>query len=64
MNRECKVESIEGETVPPYFYSIACFYVFPNTVFRIVKDIVPSERGRCEITDVNKRFFEECKLQV
>lgn len=64
MNRDLKVESIEGETDTPYYYSIASFYVFPNTVIKVAKDIVPSERGRYEITDVNKRFFEECKLQV
>lgn len=63
MNRDRKVESIEGETDTPY-YSIASFYVFPNTVIKVAKDIVPSERGRYEITDVNKRFLEECKLQV
>lgn len=64
MNRDRKVESIEGETDAPYYYSIASFYVFPNSVLRIAKEIAPSERGRYEITDVNKRFFKECKLQV
>ena len=64
MNRDRKIECIEGETDAPYYYSIASFYVFPNSVLRVAKDIVPSERGRYEITDVNKRFFEECKLQV
>lgn len=64
MNRDRKVESIEGETDTPYYYSIASFYVFPNSVLKVAKEIAPSERGRYEITDVNKRFFEECKLQV
>lgn len=64
MDRNRKVESIEGETDTPYYYSIASFYVFPNSVLRIARDIAPSERGRYEITDVNKRFFKECKLQV
>lgn len=64
MNRDRKIECIEGETDAPYYYSIASFYVFPNSVLRIAKEIAPSERGRYEITDVNKRFFKECKLQV
>lgn len=64
MNHDRKVESIEGETATNYYYSIASFYVFPNTVLQVAKDIVPSERGRYEITDVNKRFLEVCKLQV
>lgn len=64
MNRDRKVESIVGETETNYYYSIASFYVFPNSVIKVAKEIMPSERGRYEITDVNKRFFEECKLQV
>lgn len=41
------------------------FYVFPNSVIKHVCSLDLSERGgRLEITDVNKRFFEECKLQV
>lgn len=64
MGSDRKVESIEGETDSTYYYSIASFYVFPHSVLRIARDIAPSERGRYEITDVNKRFFKECKLQV
>ena len=64
MNSKRKVESIVGETKTNFYYSIASFYVFPNTVLKIAKEIVPSDRGRYEITDVNKHFFEECKLQV
>ena len=64
INRDRKVESIEGATDTNYYYSIASFYVFPNSVLKIAKDLVPSERGRYEITDVNKHLFEECKLQV
>ncbi len=64
MNRDRKIESIVGVTNTNDYYSIASFYVFPNTVLKVAKEIAPSERGRYEITDVNKRFFEECKLQV
>lgn len=64
MGSDRKVESVVGDTDTLYYYSIASFYVFPNSVLRVASDIVPSERGRYEITDVNKRFFNECKLQV
>ena len=59
-----KIERIEGETDAQYFYSIASFYVFPNSVIKYANNIELSERGRYEITDVNKKFFEDCKLQV
>ena len=64
MNRDRKIESIVGVTNTNDYYSIASFYVFPNTVLKVAKEIVPSERGRYEITDVNKCFFDKCKLQV
>lgn len=64
MNRDRKIESIVGVTNTNNYYSIASFYVFPNTVLKVAKEIVPSERGRYEITDVNKCFFDKCKLQV
>ena len=63
-NRDRKIESIIGVTNTNDYYSIASFYVFPNTVLKVAKEIVPSERGRYEITDVNKYFFDKCKLQV
>ena len=64
MRNSKKVERIEGETDTHFFYSIASLYVFPNSVIEHAKNIELSERGRYEITDINKRFFEECKLQV
>ena len=64
MNREWKVEDIVGTSEQVHYLSIASFYVFPNSVIKHACSIDYSERGRLEITDVNKRFFEECKLQV
>ena len=64
MNRERKVERVVGETDTQFYYSIASLYVFPSSVVGHARSIMPSERGRYEITDVNKRFFDECKLQV
>lgn len=64
MDKDRKPLSIMGDMDASHYYSIASLYVFPNKVVDIAKEIKPSERGRYEITDVNKRFFEECKLQV
>lgn len=64
VDREQNVLDIVGTNEARYYYSIASIYVFPNSVIKHVKNIGLSERGRLEITDVNKRFFEECKLQV
>ena len=64
INRERKVERVVGGTDTHFYYSIACLYVFPSSVVGHARNIMPSERGRYEITDVNKRFFDECKLQV
>lgn len=64
MGTDNKVERIEGETDSQYFYSIASFYVFPNSVIKYANNIELSQRGLYEITDVNKKFFEDCKLQV
>ena len=64
MDKDRKPLSIEGDMDTNYYYSIASLYVFPSKLVDIAKEIMPSERGRYEITDVNKRFFEECKLQV
>ena len=64
MDKDRKHLSIEGDMDTNYYYSIASLYVFPNKVVDIAKEIMPSERGRYEILNVNKRFFEECKLQV
>lgn len=64
MDKDRKPLSIMGDMDASHYYSIASLYVFPNKVMDIAKEIMPSERGRYEITDVNKRFFEESKLQV
>ena len=46
------------------YYSITGLYVFPNSVLQQLDRIEPSERGKFEITSINKLFFEDCKLQI
>lgn len=64
MDKDGHVQQLLGNDDVRYYYSIASFYVFPNNVINKVASLQPSERGRLEITDLNKLFFEECKLQV
>ena len=59
-----KVTDIVGFTDINHYYSIASFYVFPNSVLKHIEKLQPSERGRLEVLDLNKRFMAECKLQV
>ena len=37
-------------------------YMYDTSVFDIIRDLEPSERGEYEITDVNKRYVERGKL--
>ncbi len=39
-------------------------YFYDNEVVKIAKNIQPSERGELEITDINKVYMEQGKLQV
>ena len=39
-------------------------YFYDNDVVEIAKNITPSERGEYEITDVNKEYLKQGKLDV
>lgn len=64
LNRDGKIETIIGESTGSSSYSITGLYIFPNKVVELVNGIQRSERGLLEITDVNRLFLEQCKLQV
>ena len=46
------------------YYSITGLYVFPKGVADYAKHVGKSERGRLEVTSLNKAYFEKNKLQV
>ncbi len=57
-------ENIDGQYEGQNKYSITGLYVFPKGVVDYAKVIEKSERGRYEVTSLQKRFLEENKLQV
>ena len=64
LNNDGTINNIGGNVDTQNYYSITGLYVFPNSVLQRIDRIVPSERGKLEITSINKLFFEECKLQI
>jgi glucose-1-phosphate thymidylyltransferase len=60
-----KVVSIEEKPKSPRSrYAIPGLYCYDNRVVKISRDLVPSERGELEITDVNKVYLKAGKLHV
>ena len=64
-NQEQKVTSIEEKPQKPKSnYAIPGLYFYDNKVIDIARELQPSARGEYEITDVNKAYLSESKLQV
>jgi len=49
---------------PKSHYAVPGIYFYDNSVVDIAKKILPSKRGELEITDVNKTYLEQGKLNV
>ena len=49
---------------PKSNYAVPGLYYYDNSVVEIAKNIQPSKRGEYEITDVNKEFMRQGKLDV
>lgn len=60
-----KVISLEEKPEKPKSkYAVPGLYFYDNSVVEKAKELIPSERGELEITDLNKAYMEEGTLKV
>ena len=65
IDKSGKVISIEEKPQNPKSnLAVVGLYVYPNSVVDIVNNLKPSKRGELEITDLNKEYLNQNKLNL
>jgi glucose-1-phosphate thymidylyltransferase len=54
----------EKPAEPRSSFAVPGLYFYDNDVVGLARDLVPSPRGELEITDLNRRYLEQGRLQV
>jgi glucose-1-phosphate thymidylyltransferase len=62
--RQRAISLEEKPKAPRSNYAVTGLYFYDSQVCDIAADIVPSDRGELEITDVNQRYLEQEQLSV
>jgi len=65
LDKTGKVLSIEEKPIKPKSdYAITGLYFYPNDVVKKAAEVVPSDRGELEITEINQMYLNEERLSV
>ena len=63
-NNRTVISIEEKPKQPKTNYAIPGLYIYDENVVTLTKELVPSDRGELEITDLNKAYLDKEKLQV